>query len=497
MAMPAAVGRLWRVCRTRRRVLTAIAAILAAAAPMFSASADTPLFESCRLRGIDDAARCAMFTLPETPQGTATVRIHVAIVPALTRNPEPDPVYVLAGGPGQAASDIGGLVEALSALRRRRDIVLVDQRGTGRSKTLTCKSDGNDTGTMDPVSAAFVAPEGSERRAWARCLETMKGNVAAHRTDDYIDDLEAISSALNHKRINLWGGSYGSRVALRYMKRFPARIRSAVLDGVAPTSMHLPDDALGSSAARLDALFTACAASPGCAKAYPNAAKAFDTTLSRLRQQPLRVSLLHPASGTRITGTLSDRRLLMLTWPLLYKAESSRLLPALLDAAARGDAAPLLSTVAASSVTEGDIAVPMRFAVMCAEDMLDRKPPTHTPFASIAELFYGFCTDLPHGRVAAEFFEPTVSAIPTLLLSGRVDPVTPPRYAELAAKTLTNHRLLTVANAGHIVSTLPCVRRIITRFVESAEVGAARHDCERNLQLPPPLFYVSPLVAAP
>lgn len=457
-------------------------------------------FTDCRLKRVDSVARCAMVAVPEDYANSGgagkTINIQVAVLPALARNPEPNPVYFFAGGPGQAASDIGGLVSALGDLRKTRDIVLVDQRGTGKSKTLTCDSVAADP-NVDPLTEAFSNSNAAIERDWAKCIATLKGNAATHRTDDYIDDLELVRKALGHDRINVWGGSYGSRVALRYMKRFPQKIRVAVLDGVAPTSLHLPDDALATSEAELRSTLAACAASPGCAKAYPNILATFDTLLTELRAKPRAVSFAHPASGKPINGLVSDRTLVSLIWPMLYMPEASRMVPSLIAQAALGNFAPLAATLSASSIGEGDIAIAQRFAVMCAEDMLNRAPLPNPRFQSLNDLFYGFCKGFPHGKVAPEFFEPTTSDIPTLLLSGSQDPVTPPAQGALAAKTLSNSKHIIVAGVGHIASTQPCVRRIITKFVEAGTIAGANDTCEAELKLPRPLFYTSPLEARP
>ncbi len=425
-----------------------------------------------------------------------SINIHVAVLPALARNPEGNPVYFFAGGPGQAASDIGGLVSALGDLRKSRDIVLVDQRGTGKSKTLTCDSTAADP-NADPLKEAFSNSDAAMQRDWAKCIATLKGNAATHRTDDYINDLERVRKALGHDKINLWGGSYGSRVALRYMKRYPQSIRAAVLDGVAPTSLHLPDDALATSEAELRETLAACAASAGCARAYPNILATFDTLLTELRATPRQVNFAHPATGKPINGVVSDRTLVTLIWPMLYMPEASRMVPTLIDQAARGNFAPLAATMSASSIGEGDIAIAQRFAVMCAEDMLNRSPLPNPRFQSLNDMFYGFCRGFPHGKVAPEFFEPTTSEIPTLLLSGAQDPVTPPAQGSLVAQTLRNSKHIVVAGVGHITSTQPCVRRIITKFIEAGNVNAANDSCEAELKLPRPLFYTSTLEATP
>ena len=466
-----------------------------------SAPSDAAIsFADCRLKRIDSLARCALVAVPEdyaSNDGAGnTINIHVAVLPALARNPEPDPVYFFAGGPGQAASDIGALVSTLGDLRKSRDIVLVDQRGTGKSKTLTCSAAAADP-NIDPIAQAFGESDQAMQRDWAKCIATLKGNAATHRTDDYIDDLERVRKALKHDTINVWGGSYGSRVALRYLKRYPQKIRAAVLDGVAPTTLHLPDDALATSEAELRSTLAACAASAGCAKAYPNVLATFDLLLAELRAQPRKVSFAHPASGKPTTGVVSDRTLVSLIWPMLYMPEASRMVPSLIDQAAHGNFAPLAATLSAAAVGEGDVALAQRFAVMCAEDMLNRTPALNPRFQALNDMFFAFCKDFPHGRVAPEFFQPTTSAIPTLLLSGSQDPVTPPSQATLASKTLSNSKHIVVTGVGHIVSPHPCVRRIIAKFVEAGNVNAATDTCEAELNLPRPLFYTSPLEAKP
>lgn len=460
-------------------------------------------FSDCRIKHIDSLVRCAMVAVPEDHALAAkpdakTIKIQVVVIPSLSRNPQPDPVYFFAGGPGQAASDIGNLVAAHGELRKTRDIVLVDQRGTGKSKTLTCDSDGaKGKDKPDAVTEALTASLDKVDSEWAKCIATLKGNPALHRTDDYIDDLEFVRKALKHDQINVWGGSYGSRVALRYMKRYPQRIRTAVLDGVAPTTLRLPDDALASSELELRAVFAACAASTACSAAYPDALASFDSLVNSLRAKPKNISIAHPATGKAIDATVSDRTLVSQLWALLYQPEAARLVPTIVNQAARDNFAPLAATMTAANVGEAEIAIAQRFAVMCAEDMLGRSPAPNARFQSVTDMFYGFCKTLPHGKVAPEFFEPTTSSIPTLLLSGSHDPVTPPSQAALAAKTLSKSKHIIVNGMGHIVSHQPCARRVVGKFVTAGSVDAASDACEKELSMPRPLFYVSPLEAKP
>ncbi len=457
-------------------------------------------FDDCRLKHLDTQARCTLMEVPEDhakPEG-AKIKVHVAVIPALTRFPEKDPVFFFAGGPGQAASEIGNLVGSLFTLRRNRDLVLVDQRGTGRSKTLTCEAgslEPEKRNARDALIDGFNASLAQMQREWKRCIETLKGNAATHRTDDYIADLELVRKALGYEKINVWGGSYGSRVALRYMKLHPSAIRTSVIDGVAPTSLRLPNDLLLNFDAQLRALTSACAQSVECAKAFPTLEKTLDTLLLSLRTTPRTVAVNHPSDGKPFNATITDVSFVMMLWPMLYLPETARLVPFVIEQANAGNYAPFAAMMSANDAGDASIAIAQRIAVMCAEDMAGQTPLTNDRFGGVASLFFDFCKNFPYGKVAPEFFEPTKSDIPTLILSGALDPVTPPAQGDLAAKTLTQQKHITVAGLGHIVSPHSCVRRIVHKFVESGNIAEANDPCESELKLPRPLFYVNALEA--
>jgi pimeloyl-ACP methyl ester carboxylesterase len=474
------------------------AALSACSGTTTDKSAVTIALSDCRVKNFDGVARCATVSVPDDhsqPNGKR-IEIFLAVLPSLARRPEADPLFLFAGGPGQAASDQGRVAMALNDIRKTRQIVLVDQRGTGKSKTLTCDTT-EDTKNKDALVEALNADIASVEKEWTKCLATMKGNPATHRTDDYINDLELVRKGLGYEKINVWGGSYGSRVALRYVKRFPASIRTAMLDGVAPTSLHLPDDAMATSEMQLKAALGACAESKACAKAYPNLSATLDTLIEKLRSAPQAINLTHPVTGKPISGTVTDRAVISFLWPLLYQPEGARLIPELINAAAAGNFAPMAATSTANSIAETDLAIVQRFAVMCAEDMLGRTAPAMDRFKSLSDVFYGFCKNLPHGKVEPEFFEPTTSDIPTLLFSGTLDPVTPLSQGTLAAKTLSQSKHVIASGAGHIVLQQSCARRLMSKFVTAGNIAGATDTCEAELKIPRPLFYVNALEAQP
>lgn len=482
------------------RVTIALCAVVlsACSGSATNKSSATIVLADCRVENFDGIAQCATVSVPDDhslPNGKR-VDIFLAVLPSLARRPEADPLFLFAGGPGQAASDQGRIGMALNDIRKSRQIVLVDQRGTGKSKTLTC--DGSETDkNKDALSESLNADLAKLERDWAKCVATMKGNPATHRTDDYIDDLELVRKGLGYEKINVWGGSYGSRVALRYLKRFPMSIRTAMLDGVAPTSLRLPDDAMTTSEALLKAAIVACAESKACAKAYPNLYGTLDALIAKLRATPQAVTFMHPITGQPLSGVVTDRAVISFLWPLLYQPEAARLIPELINSAAAGNFAPMAATMTASSISETEMAVVQRFAVMCAEDMLGRTAPAMERFKSLSDVFYGFCKSLSHGKVEPEFFEPTTSDIPTLLFSGTLDPVTPPSQGTLAAKTLTQSKHVIARGAGHIVLQQACARRLMSKFVTAGNIAGAIDTCEPELNRPRPLFYVNALEAQP
>src|SRR4030095_13394287 len=185
-----------------------------AAAP---SRADAQGLEACRLKGIEREARCGTLSLPENPdapEGTK-IRLRYAVVPAVARQKAPDPIFVLAGGPGQAATRAAaGILPLFRQLNATRDIVFVDQRGTGGSNALECER---------PPANAPLAQSFDLARTRARladCLRRQRADLAQYATWIATRDVDAVRAALGAQQVNLWGGSYGTRAALEYLRQF-------------------------------------------------------------------------------------------------------------------------------------------------------------------------------------------------------------------------------------------------------------------------------------
>ena len=461
----------------------------------------------CRLKDIATSVWCGRVSVPEDPAnaGGKKIDIHVAILPAYTRTRAPDPLVLLAGGPGQSASDLGRVALLFDPVRRARDIVLIDQRGTGRSNPFNCKL----FDTLDPVAAMMqVDPEPAAIRA---CASGFDGDPRLYTTVSYIADLEAVRKALGVERYNLWGGSYGTRVALAYLAQHPQSIRSAIIDGVAPTSMRILFEALNNGQSQLARTIADCQANAACAAAYPGLADDW-TRLAREYATAKPLTLIHPRTGRSQTIDADFMSIDAALRTLLYSAEYSALVPELVTRAAAGDLAPLF---AASLRIVGDLGqgmnIGLQLSVVCAEDReridaterakvagSSSSSSSSSTTAQVLERIDRACGEWPKGSVPPEFHQPTTSSTPVLVFSGGLDPVTPPANGELAAKTLSASTHIIAPGYAHLVSPHACAPRLVARFVDDGNASNLPEDCVKALKSSKrPPFFVNRLELKP
>lgn len=457
--------------------------------------------EPCRLPGVEAAARCGVVRRPldpAKPSGPA-IDVHVAVIPALARQRKPDPVFFLAGGPGQSAIQLSGNVQALMGrLGNRRDLVLVDQRGTGRSAALACEEE---QAGLRPL--ADLLDGARQLQVLAECRQALQklphGDLRHYTTSVAMQDLDAVRQALGVDRINLVGGSYGTRAALEYMRQHPERVRRAVLDGVAPPDMTLPASMAADAQAALEQVLAACEGEPACASRFPGLRERWQQLL---RSLPREVVLPHPVTGRPETVALSRDALLSLVRSVLYVPALAAGLPAAIFDASQGRLAPLSGLAAAMTGRGGAMrmAQGMHFSVICAEDAprlaQAREAPAADFGSSTADLYRRVCADWPRGEVPEAFYRMPTARGATLVLSGGADPVTPPRHGERAAQALgPQARHVVVAQAGHGVMALPCVRDLLFRFIDAPDDAQALGvDAACVAQVPRPRPYL-PLAA--
>jgi pimeloyl-ACP methyl ester carboxylesterase len=392
---------------------------------------------------------------------------------------------LLAGGPGEAGSDLVPFLNTtFRKVRATRDIVLIDQRGTGLSGKLDCKPGKNaETATEEELLA--------ETRA---CIKGLNKRFNLYTTEQAARDIEAVRGALGYGRINLWGGSYGSRLAQAYARLFPGSVRALVLDGVAAPDQVVPAGARDAQAA-LDALFKQCADDAACAKAFPSLRTEFETLAARLAKAPQPLTLPDPRTaetskiemtGTRFLGTIHN---------ILYSQGDSRRLPFLIHSAYRDRWQPFIarSNVSRDFASDAGPAMPLHLAVVCAEDF-----PRLTPALLAEDTKGSFLSAEQIMRIgkmceamavpAVPYKEPSVIDAPALLLSGALDPVTPPRRAEAARKYMRHAQHLIVRNGGHIVSPLGCAPRLLRTFLDQPQ-APLKADCLD--EIPAPTFQLN------
>jgi pimeloyl-ACP methyl ester carboxylesterase len=433
----------------------------------------------CRLPRLAQAVQCGALAVPENraePRGRK-LSIFVAVLPANTLSPKPDPLVLLAGGPGQAASTLGPFALQLGAVRRTRDIVLIDQRGTGRSSPLDCPAlapDEHAEFDIDPVPKSLLC-------AWQ--LAERNVDASQYTTSAWVADLEAVRDALGYRQLNLWGGSYGTRVAQEYLRRHPDRVRTVVLDGVAPPSMRISFDVWRTRDDALDGVIAACRASAACVKAHPDPA----ATLQELRaslEGGRTITLRDPRTGIAREMRLDFDTVIGALQPLTYAPEAASLIPELLALARDGEYAPLL---AASLVIIGELPdqfnAALHYSVTCAEDVprVTREERINgvadERVRALARRTLAVCDQWPKGTFPSDFTRPVESDVPVLLLSGGLDPVTPPAYAAEVARGFSRSRHVVAQGFGHIVSSHACAPRLIAAFVDAADFSQLPQAC--------------------
>ncbi len=428
-------------------------------------------------------AECARFSVAENraePEGRK-LSLRVARIRARIAGSREDPVIFLAGGPGQAAVDAYVSVQAgLARINRHRDILLIDQRGTGGSNRLAC--------ALPEPDQALVA----DRQAWRQlaqdCLDKLKpvADLRYYTTSDYIDDLEEIRVALGIQQVNLIGGSYGTRVALEYLRRHPSAVRSVVVDGVIPPELALGADHARNLDQALTNIFAACSADADCRQRYGDVAQQLKRLRDELDRSPRSLQFRDPTDFTDKTGTLTREVLAAVVRLYSYKPESAALLPLWIAEASRGNAAPLYAQIELlSKHLEEQLAHGMELSVLCAEDaaMLHADPQDAQTLlgTSLVDGLLAQCEIWPRGRMPVDFKQPLKSDKPVLILSGENDPVTPPRYGEQILATLSAARHIQAPGQGHITMNSGCIPLLLAKFIETTDAEALDAACVNEL----------------
>ena len=440
--------------------------------------------EPCHLDGLAEEVRCGVHEVFEdrVSKSGRRLQIQVAVLPALRRLVDADPLFLFAGGPGQGARGLAGAAARyFKQVRRSRDIVLIDLRGTGGSAPLSCPDAGDDLSlTLDEVTAQV-----------RQCRDALIADARFYTHEESLADVDDIRARLGYRTINLWGGSWGTRAALLYAVRYPDATRTVVLDGAVPLDLDFPRTASADAHAALARLGDDCPRDPACARAFPNAAAVLARLQDDLSGGSVTTTIRHPRSGDLVTVRLQGNLLTEIIRGALYVPRDAAATLQLISHAVDGDYAPLAAQyLRTASWSVDDMALGATYSILCSEDL----PRTAgMDFAAAAQgSFFGTaypdgwrarCRDWSAGRALQTTSNPHSNA-PALILSGGHDPVTPPRTGDAMARHFASNWHIVVPGAAHNTSFSGCVPDLIARFIAQGSGADLDSACVNRVVWP-------------
>jgi pimeloyl-ACP methyl ester carboxylesterase len=449
--------------------------------------------QRCRVQGLDDSVLCGRFEVPEdrSKPGGRRVSLNVVVLPATSDSASSDPLVFLAGGGVAPATRYAGfLSRAFPALRRTRDILLVDQRGTWNSGALPC-----DVGVPQDTAAAMAALR--------RCRDSLatKTDLRFYTTPIAMDDLDAVRAWLGYTKLNLYGVSYGTKAAQVYMRQHPDRVRAAVLYGVVPISAPSQLDLAASAQKTFKRVCEECAADSACHAAFPRPEAELDSLLARLHAGPVRVEVgrVDRDPEAEIALDVTERAVRDLVQGMLGSAGAIERLPLLIHAAYTGDLQPIALAIA----LDGGPPPPPRgvfLCILCSEAM-PQVDAAAIAQATTGSFFGDFpvrwqlrqCSEWPRGPLPKGFWQPVSADVPVLAISGDLDPITPPRYGSSVARSMKNGMHVMVPNRSHN-DVDPCITGMFERFLIAGSAQGLDTSCA---SLPRPLRFATAAGAPP
>lgn len=472
-----------------------------------------PELEVCRPEGAQDDMVCGRMTVFEDREAGEgrTIELNVVVVPARSEEPLPDPMVLIAGGPGEGVTGSAPYVpEVAGELLERRDVLLVDQRGTGESNGLFC-SFGVSREDPQPAYDAFFPLEGV--RACRRELEE-RADLMQYTTTIAAGDLEEVRRRLGYGPLNLIGGSYGTRFVQEFLRRHPQSVRTAVLQGVVRMDHRMPLQHAVDGQRSLDMVFLLCEEDPDCREVFPDLREEFWAVLERLEEEPGRATIDNPlldapdgnGGEDEDGGAGADDRTVELSVgrgmfaeslrSLLYTVQGSTELPFIVHRAHQGDFAPFFKTTAGWRVlVELEIANGLYLSVTCAEDTVWFDPEDaelQNAGTAVGDLRTdaqrAACTAWPVGEIPEDFHEPVRTDRPVLILNGGLDPVTPPRYGREAARFMPESRFVLIPRGHHAYDSLTnqeCIEDLMREFIQAGGAEGLDTSCVASMRRPP------------
>jgi len=485
--------------RMQRLIPAVLAGSLWAAMP---ALAETPRrleLTPCKEAGMPAEALCGTYEVFEN-RATRTGRkipLRVLVLPAKGPERLPDPLIYFAGGPGEASISEGlFMAQELVALRAKRDVLLIDLRGTGQSGGLFCPELQGSQGVQGFLDN-FLPTEKIHA-----CRDRLKKQVdlSWYTTDAAIDDVEEVRAALGYGTLNLLGGSYGTRAVLTYLRRHPQSARTATLLGVVRPDERYPLGLARATQTVLDGLIAECEGDPACRQAFPKLRREVDAVLRRAAAEPVKVGMTDPATGQVFELSLGQRGVAQTLRYMLYSPSGAAELPLEVHAAAQGDWKPLAQSARLYGSAMGSMADGFYQSVTCAEDVAFIRDPEIA--AAGAGTFLGdfrvrlqkaACEGWPTRDLGRDVQAPVVSDVPALLISGERDPATPAENGAQVVRTLKRGRHLIVNDGAHSTDGMEgndCLFGLVAAFIQAGAAEGLDTSCVAKMRRPD--FALSP-----
>lgn len=448
------------------------------------AQAQTTTNNDCYIDGIAERIRCGSIQVPENydqPEGRQ-IPIHYAVLPAVQEGSRDDPLLILAGGPGQAATELAPMMNRMfTQVRQQRDILLIDQRGTGQSNPLACEVERAD-------ELVRADDEQALDQMAAECLAQYPDtDLTQYHTVNAIRDFEAVRQHLDYPSVNLYGGSYGTRAGLVYLREAPDAVRSAVLDAVAPTQVVIGP--FGVHGAKSFAqLLEHCEQDASCQQEFPNLDENYQQLMQQLEQDPAALTVKDPLTNESLELLVTSGRLSSVLRVALYHPSTRKLVPYTIRETAQQNYQPLVGLMG-TMMSQSPLYLGLTLSVLCSEDLPRATPALLAADANntfiggrTAEAFIEMCKPWPSFTPEPSWADPVHSDKPVLLLSGQLDPVTPVAWGELAASTLSNSRHLVATFGAHTIASHTCANRLIAEFLETLDAGQLDASCLNEQQ---------------
>ena len=444
-------------------------------------------FEPCRTSDANIEGLCGKYEVYENrkSQTGRKIALNIMVLPAVSEKPAPDPWIAIAGGPGQSSVEAYPLAGYTTKIRQQRDVVLVDQRGTGKSNPLPCEL--RDPKVAQEMIGESMVPE--KVRACRAELEK-KADLALYTTSIAADDLDEVRQAMGYGQINIFGGSYGTRAALVYLRMHGDHVRTIALEGVAPTEYLIPLAFPKTTQHSIDQLIARCAADAACNKDFPDVKKEFQAIVDKLEKSPAHFDVNNPSGGTQ-SVTLTRGMFVAALRPLLYIPQFVSEFPYMIHRAYQDDWSIYGAAVLfVRGAIDKQIDRGMFLSVVCAEDVpaatetMIRSETAGTYLGDFqVRLFQAACHEWVQGAVPKNVHAPVRSAVPALLISGALDPATPPEASAQAAKDLSNSRVVIVKEGTHGTGS-PCIDGLMAQFVVQGSAAALDISCADQIHLP-------------